>query len=267
MTSIISRKTLSELYKYLQNNGGSYNDLKNSFKNSSIEPDESIVSTSSRHKDIFLDKYIRSLNLSERRDTLKLINFIELVITFPPSPETANLVEGLRQDGWQIMGNHIVQSAYDVESMLSSMTRGQPIETIQREWDRAILSINNDPADALTAASSMIEATFKFILHDAGVPFPSKQDIQGLSKTVYPLLDISPEREADADFRTLFQSTISIVQSLGTIRTKIGDAHGASPSRAEPTEKHARLATNMAGALCLFLLETYIERKNAGVIT
>ena len=267
MTSIISRKTLSELYKYLQTNGGSYNDLKNSFKNSGIEPDESIVSTSSRHKDIFLDKYIRSLNLSERRDTLKLINFIELVITFPPSPETANLVEGLRQDGWQIMGNHIVQSAYDVESMLSSMTRGQPIETIQREWDRAILSINNDPADALTAASSMIEATFKFILHDAGVPFPSKQDIQGLSKTVYPLLDISPEREADADFRTLFQSTISIVQSLGTIRTKIGDAHGASPSRAEPTEKHARLATNMAGALCLFLLETYIERKNAGVIT
>ncbi len=267
MTSIISSKTLSELYKYLQTSGGSYNDLKTSFQNSGIEADKSIVSTSSRNKDIFLDKYIRGLDLSERRDALKLIQFIELVITFPPLPESANLVESLRQDGWRIVGTHIVQSAYDVESILSSMTQGQPIETIQREWDRAVLSINNDPADALTAASSMIEATFKFILHDSGIPFPSKQDIQGLSKTVYPLLSISPEREVDANFRTLSQSTISIVQSLGTIRTKIGDAHGASPSRAEPSEKHARLATNMAGALCLFLLETYIEGKNASILT
>jgi hypothetical protein len=104
MASIISSRTLSELYKYLQTNGGSYNDLKNSFKNSGIEPADSIVSTSSRNKDIFLDKYIRSLNLSERHDTSKLINFIELVITFPPSPESANIVEGLRQDGWQIIG-------------------------------------------------------------------------------------------------------------------------------------------------------------------
>lgn len=265
MTSNISSKTLSELYKYLQTNGGSYNDLKNSFKNSGIEPDESNVSTSSRNKDIFLDKYIRRLNLSERHDALRLINFIELILTFPPSPESAILLECLRQDGWQIIGNHIVQSAYDVEAILSSMTQGQPIKTIQREWDRAILSINNDPADALTAASSMIEATFKFILYSAGVPFPIKQDIQGLSRVVYPLLKISPEQEVDADFRTLFQSTISIVQSLGTIRTKIGDAHGASPVRIEPVEKHARLATNMAGALSMFLLETYIESKNAGV--
>jgi len=261
MTSIISSKTLSELYRYLQTNGGSYNDLRNFFVNSGINPDENILSTSSRNKDIFLDKYIRPLNLSDRIDTLRLIKFIELILTFPPLPESESLVECLRQDGWQIIGNRIVQAAHDVESILLSMTQGQPIETIQREWDRAILSINTDPADALTAASSMIEATFKFILHNTGTSFPTKQDIQGLSKAVYPLLKISPEKEVDEDFRTLFQSTISIIQSLGTIRTKIGDAHGASPSRAEPAEKHARLATNVAGALSLFLLETYVERK------
>lgn len=261
MTSMISSKTLSELYQYLQTNGGSYNDLRNFFVNSSIKADESITSTSSRNKDIFLDKYIRPLNLSDRTDALRLIKFIELIITFPPLPESESLVESLRQDGWQIIGNRIVQSAHDVESILLSMMQGQPIETIQREWDRAILSINNDPADTLTAASSMIEATFKFILHSEGVSFPLKQDMQGLSKAVSPLLEISPEKEADADFRTLFQSTISIMQSLGAIRTKFGDAHGASPSRVEPAEKHARLAANMAGALSVFLLETYVERK------
>lgn len=108
MATIISRKTLSELYKYLQANGGSYNELKNSFKHSDIEPDETIASTSTRNKDKFLDKYIQGLNLSQERDILKLIHFLELVIDFPPASESANLVDSLRQDGWQIIGNHIV---------------------------------------------------------------------------------------------------------------------------------------------------------------
>jgi len=261
MNNLISSRTLSELYRYLQKNGGSFSDLKNFFANSGIEPDENFVSNATRNKDIFLDKYIRQLNLSERTDVLRLIRFIELIIAFPPLPESEKLIESLRYDGWQIIGNHIAQSSYDVEAILVSMMHGQPVETIQREWNRAILSIDTDPADALTAASSMIEATFKFILHNLNVPFPQKQDMQALSSVVYPLLKMSPGKESDADFRTLFQSTISIVQSLGTIRTKMGDAHGASPTRVEPSEKHARLATNMAGALSLFLLETYIDRK------
>lgn len=260
-SSTISGRTISELYQYMQTYPGSYNALRNIFRNSGIEPDENIKTTSSRNKDIFLDKYIQGLNLNENNDALRLIKFIEQIITFPPSIEASGLIECLRWDGWQIIGSHIVQSAHDTEAILLLMTQGHPIETIQREWERATLSINNDPADALTAASSMIEATFKFILHNANVAFPSKQDMQNLSKAVYPLLEISPEKETDSDFRTLLQSTVSIVQSLGAIRTKIGDAHGASPLRSEPTEKHARLATNMAGAISLFLLETYIERK------
>ncbi len=258
----ITGKTLSELYRYLQNNGGSYNDLKIIFQNSGIEPNENIAPVSSRNKDIFLDRYIRPLNLSERADSKKLIEFIEQIISFPPSPNAFALVECLKQDGWQVVGNRLIQSGHDVDAIIQSMLYGQPIDTIQREWERAILAISNDPADALTAASSMVEATFKFILHDSGVQVPANQDIQSLSKVTFSLLDVSPGKETDADFRTLFQSTISIVHSIGAIRTKIGDAHGAPPSRKEPTEKHSRLAVNIAGAVSLFLIETYIDKKS-----
>jgi hypothetical protein len=171
------------------------------------------------------------------------------------------LIAALQADGWQRIGARIVQVGHAVEDLVAVMLHGRPIETFQREIDRARQSLASDPADALTAASSMIEATYKYILHNMGQPFPAMQDMQGLSKAVHPLLKLSPEQAANDDFRTMFRGAISIVQSIGSIRTRLGDAHGAAPLRGEPLERHARLAVSVAGALCLFLLETYEERK------
>lgn len=258
----ISGKSVTELYKYLQSKGGSYNDLRIRFQNSGIDLHDDVVSASTRNKDVFLDKYIQPLRLDERTDAEKLIRFIEQVISFPPAPASQDLLESLRRDGWQVVGHNLVQVDQNVEALIESMLQGSPIDTIQREWNRAISSVANDPADALTAASSMIEATYKFLLHDMDKSYPQNQDMRGLSKAVHPLLDISPDKEADEDFRALFQAIITISRSLGSIRTKIGDAHGASPTRADPIERHARLAVNIAGAVCFFLLETYSEKKS-----
>jgi hypothetical protein len=256
MRPIVSGKTLTELYSYLQGNGGSYNDLRICFRNSGIEPSKNVTYTSTRNKDRFLDEYIQLLRLEDIEDAERLMRFIEQVVDFT-NPQSQRLLECLQQDGWQIVGNRIVLVEHSVDALIASMFRGQPIDTIQREWDRAKLSVVNDPADALTAASSMIEATYKFILHAMGHPFPSSQKMRGLSKTVHPLLHISPDQEADEDFRALFQGIISVAQSVSSLRTKIGDAHGASPTRGQPLARHARLAVNVAGAVCIFLLETY----------
>ena len=259
---LISGKTLTELYDYLQSNGGSYNDLRIRFQNSGIEPSKNVTYTSTRNKDRFLDEYIQPLRLEEIEDVEKLMRFIEQGVDFA-NPLSQRLLECLQQDGWQIVGNRIVLVEHSVDALITSMLRGQPIDTIQREWDRAKLSVVSDSADALTAASSMIEATYKFVLYDMGHSFPSNQEMRGLSKTVHPLLHISPDQEADEDFRALFQGTISIAHSVGSLRTKIGDAHGASPTRGQPLARHARLAVNVAGAVCIFLLETYREMNTA----
>lgn len=258
--NLISGKTITELYRYLQSNGGSYNDLRTCFGNSGIEPSKDVTYRSTRNKDCFLDEYIQPLQLDKNEDSEKLIRFIEQVIPFPPTPKEQPLLHSLRQDGWQVSSNRIIRAGHSVDELLDDMFQGYPIDTIQREWDRAKASVLADPADALTAASSMIEATYKYLLHGLSEPLPDNQSIRGLSKAVYPLLELSPEQTTDEDFRALLQGTITIAQSLGAIRTKIGDAHGASPERGIPAERHARLAINSAGALCVFLLETHYER-------
>lgn len=257
---LISGKTITQLYMYLQHHGGSYNDLRVHFSHAGIVFNDQVTSTSTRNKDRFLDSYVQPLQRADRSDADRLITFIEQAVDFS-APDSAPLLAALQRDGWQRVGERIVQVGHTVEDLVAAMLHGRPVETIQREIDRARLSLSNDPADALTAASSMIEATYKYILHDMRQPFPAVQDMRGLSKVVHPLLKISPEQAASEDFRAMFQGAISIVQGIGSIRTKLGDAHGAAPLRGEPLERHARLAVSVAGALCLFLLETYNEMK------
>jgi hypothetical protein len=199
--------------------------------------------------------------LDEIEDVEKLMRFIELVVDFSDEAQSQRLFESLQQDGWQRVGSRFILVEHSVDDIITSMLQGHPIDTIQREWERAKLSLVNDPADALTAASSMIEATYKFILHEMGQQFPSNQEMRQLSKATHSLLHISPDQEADEDFRALFQSAITIAQSVSSLRTKIGDAHGASPTRGQPQARHARMAVNVAGTVCIFLLETYQETK------
>lgn len=257
---LISGRTLTELYTYLQNNGGSYNQLRICFQNSELVPHKDVAYTSTRNRDRFLDEYIRPLELEKIDDANKLVRFIEQVADWQ-DPNSQGLLQCLNRDGWQILGGRIVLVEHSVDALITSMLQGHPIDTIQREWDRARISVVNDPADALTAASSMLEATYKFILHNMDYPLPSTQEMRVLSKAVHSILDISPDQEVDENFRALFQGTISIAQSISTLRTKIGDAHGASPTRGQPLARHARLAINTAGSVCIFLLETYLQTE------
>lgn len=164
--------------------------------------------------------------------------------------------------GGQIIGNRIVLVGSGVEDLINSMLQGNPIETVQREWDRARLLLATDPDDALTAANAMVEATYKYILHQFNQPLPANQDVRHLAQEVHRLLDISPEQQADQDFRRALGGLLNVVLGLGSLRTKIGDAHGASPDRGRPSVHHARLAVNAAGTLCTFLVESYLNIGN-----
>jgi hypothetical protein len=93
---LVSGKTLTELYSYLQRNGGSYNHLRICFQNSDIEPSKNVTSTSTRHKDQFLDEYILPLRLEETEDVEKLMRFIEQVVDF------ANPQSGMAQNSQEL---------------------------------------------------------------------------------------------------------------------------------------------------------------------
>jgi hypothetical protein len=53
----------------------------------------------------------------------------------------------------------------------------------------------------------------------------------------------------------------AIVNGLGTLRNKLGDAHGKGASPVKPSARHAELAVNLAGTTALFLIQTYEANK------
>jgi hypothetical protein len=55
----------------------------------------------------------------------------------------------------------------------------------------------------------------------------------------------------------------SIVERLGALRNRVGDAHGQGKRPIRPAPRHAELAVNRAGTVATFLLTTHEERKAA----
>jgi hypothetical protein len=74
-------------------------------------------------------------------------------------------------------------------------------------------------------------------------------------------LQIAPTATTEDSFRRIFGGCTSIVESLGTIRNRMGDAHGRGVGAVRVEPRYARLAVDLAGAMATFLVETWdIER-------
>lgn len=52
-----------------------------------------------------------------------------------------------------------------------------------------------------------------------------------------------------------------MVNGLGTLRNRLGDAHGQGAKTVRPAPRHAELAVNLAGSVALFLVATFKEQK------
>jgi Abortive infection C-terminus len=50
------------------------------------------------------------------------------------------------------------------------------------------------------------------------------------------------------------------VNYIGTIRNRLGDAHGPGPYRVRPLPRHAELVVNLAGTMATFLIATWQAR-------
>jgi hypothetical protein len=59
----------------------------------------------------------------------------------------------------------------------------------------------------------------------------------------------------------LYNSCTNVVESLGALRNKLGDAHGKGGNPVRVSPRHAQLAVNMAGAAATFIVETWSGTK------
>ena len=149
-------------------------------------------------------------------------------------------------------------------SALQSALGNDDYQSVQAELERALAAVDSDPADAITAACSMVESVCKSILDQMGKPYPNKKDISGLSTELAKHLALSPAgNDIDTDMRRILQGLASTAMGVGELRTHAGDAHGRGLMSVQIEPMVARLAVNAAATLTAFYIEAWNQKQRS----
>jgi hypothetical protein len=97
----------------------------------------------------------------------------------------------------------------------------------------------------------------KHILAARAVAYDDGDELPRLYRLTAETLRIAPNEATEDAFRRIFGGCTSIVESLGTIRNRMGDAHGRGADAVRVEPRYARLAVNLSGAMATFLVETW----------
>ena len=133
-------------------------------------------------------------------------------------------------------------------------------EKVKDSWARVVQRTANDPEGAITASRHLLETVMKHILDACNVPYDDNK-IE-LYKLVQKELGLAPEQHQEDIFKKILGGCAGVVNGLGTLRNKLGDAHGTGVLKVRPSIRHAQLACNLAGSMSLFLVDTYVEKRN-----
>jgi hypothetical protein len=148
----------------------------------------------------------------------------------------------------------------EVEGAATSLSA----DSVSTAWSKAIGRRGSDPEGAITAARSLLESVCKTILDDLEVVYDDRHDdLPKLYGRVSRALKLAPSEQTEEQFRAILGGCTTVVNGLGSIRNRAGDAHGHGRKNYKPDERHAALAVNLSGSMALFLIETHHARAGA----
>jgi hypothetical protein len=134
-------------------------------------------------------------------------------------------------------------------------------EAVQAVWQRALERRTSDPEGAITAARALLETVCKHILEEMEIEYDDSADLPRLYRMAAETLKIAPSQHTEAVFKQILGGCTAVVEGLGALRNKLGDAHGGGMRRVRPAPRHAQLAVNLSGAMTAFLVATWEARK------
>jgi len=130
-------------------------------------------------------------------------------------------------------------------------------------WSRALERKTNDPEGAITAARTLLETVCKHILDERAVSYDGNRiEVHELYKLTAAELSLSPSQHSADVFKQILGGCSALVNGLGTLRNRLGDAHGKGKLQVRPAERHAELAVNLAGSVAIFLVATHKAGQN-----
>ena len=131
-------------------------------------------------------------------------------------------------------------------------------ENINQYWQRALQRKTTEPEGAITMARSLLESVCKHILNEKNIDYDSNNiGLSELYKKTATELNLSPSQHTEDIFKQILGGCSGIINGLGSLRNKLGDAHGTGKKPIKPAPRHAELAVNLSGAMALYLIETF----------
>ena len=134
---------------------------------------------------------------------------------------------------------------------------------VREMWMKALERRATDPEGAITASRTLLESVCKHVLDELEIVYAADADLPALYSAVAKALVLGPSQHTEKVFKQILGGCHSIVEGLGSLRNRIGDAHGQGKKPVRPAPRHAELAVNLAGTMATFLLTTHEDRKAA----
>ena len=161
-----------------------------------------------------------------------------------------------------VIAAHAIGSPADA-AISSVLQRFEP-EQVHGRWTAAMDRRSTDPAGAITLARTLLEDVCRWLLEELGEGAVNQEDLPALYRKLSKGLKLAPDDHSEQVFKQILGSCQQVVEQLGALRNKLGDAHGGGPRRAKPAARHAELAVNLAGTMATFLIATWEARKANG---
>jgi hypothetical protein len=134
---------------------------------------------------------------------------------------------------------------------------------VQAAWSKALDRRHADPEGAITAARTLLESVCKHILDEMTLNYEEGADLPKLYRQTSEAMNVAPSQHTEQIFKQILGGCTAVVEGLGSLRNRLSDSHGRGRLGAKPAERHAELAVNLAGAVAVFLFETWKARSES----
>jgi len=148
-----------------------------------------------------------------------------------------------------------------LDALVSAEAETLSSVSVLAAWGKALERRSADPDGAITAARTLLESVCKTVLDDMGKTYGSSDDLPKLYRAVSKALKLAPADYTDEQLRRILGGATTVVEGLGSLRNREGDAHGRGRKGYKPSPRHAGLAVNLAGSVAVFLMQTWDERQ------
>jgi hypothetical protein len=238
--------------------------IQDLFENEGIQLGQGSPAVTGQRRSL-VERYYTTVDWTSAQEVRRVLRAYEHVLADAdlPAPVSEELKRHLEWDGYTMDSTGRLRSP-PVGSLDELPVDGLDDPTaIYEHIDRIGRVMDADPAQAISGARALIEATAKLVLKQLGVAYDEHADVPALVKAAQKALALHPETVAPTGrgsetVRRILSNLSQVAVGVAELRNEYGPDHGRTQV-AVLSPRHAHLAVGCASTYARMLLETLAD--------